>query len=576
MSTTLPPQLVKKSRKRNMLLVLLVLIVAGGAGIFLARGSGTMTWAVRKVYPSYRVRKWPGKMATCKPADFAKNVPVTTDVSVSFRVSYGALDPKSLNSKSVNLIRTFDQKVIPSTMDLSEPLTIHVKPNQPLDPRTNYQLHINPHLTDTRAVQMTPYIISFDTAGPIDSAIVFEKVVQPTAQGAMFTVVVIGPDGKLWAGSDDGRIFRFPVAADGMLGTPEVITSLKEYNKGKIPEYPNGDRLLIGLCFDPASTKENPIAWVTNGYPGFRKVPDLSGHVTRLAGPNLETVNDVVVGLPRSVKDHLTLQDTFGPDGALYFCNGSNSAMGAPDEIWGNRKQQPLCASVLRLDPSKVKLGEIIDAAPPKYDPKAPDAPLTVYATGIRNAYDLIWHSNGHLYVPTNGSAAEGNTPESPQAPSLHQVRVAEDDWLFDIQKGHYYGHPTVLNGHYVLNGGNPTPEYDFAEICEYPVGTKSDPAWTPATYSFGQHISANGVIEYKSDKFNGRMKGALIVCRYAYDSDLIVLNLDKTGKVSETLTGMKGMTRFNAPLDVIEDPQNGNLYVAEYGGKCITLLRAK
>ena len=39
---------------------------------------------------------------------------------------------------------------------------------------------------------------------------------------------------------------------------------------------------------------------------------------------------------------------------------------------------------------------------------------MTVYASGIRNAFDLVWHTNGQLYVPTNGSAAGGNTPATP------------------------------------------------------------------------------------------------------------------------------------------------------------------
>ncbi len=38
------------------------------------------------------------------------------------------------------------------------------------------------------------------------------------------------------------------------------------------------------------------------------------------------------------------------------------------------------------------------------YDPYDPGAALTIYATGVRNAYDLLWHSNGRLYVPVNGS----------------------------------------------------------------------------------------------------------------------------------------------------------------------------
>jgi glucose/arabinose dehydrogenase len=47
------------------------------------------------------------------------------------------------------------------------------------------------------------------------------------------------------------------------------------------------------------------------------------------------------------------------------------------------------------------------------YNPYAGNAPLTIYASGVRNAFDLVWHSNGALYVPTNGSNYDGTTPAS-------------------------------------------------------------------------------------------------------------------------------------------------------------------
>jgi hypothetical protein len=40
-----------------------------------------------------------------------------------------------------------------------------------------------------------------------------------------------------------------------------------------------------------------------------------------------------------------------------------------------------------------------------------PDALLTVYASGTCNSYDLVWHSNGHIYVPANGSNRGGVVP---------------------------------------------------------------------------------------------------------------------------------------------------------------------
>jgi hypothetical protein len=45
---------------------------------------------------------------------------------------------------------------------------------------------------------------------------------------------------------------------------------------------------------------------------------------------------------------------------------------------------------------------------------------------------------------------------------------------------------------------------------------------------------------------------------------------------VIETIAGIDGFTGFTDPLDVLQDPKTGNLYVAEYGGRRITLLRPR
>src|SRR5688500_14905557 len=82
--------------------------------------------------------------------------------------------------------------------------------------------------------------------------------------------------------------------------------------------------------------------------------------------------------------------------------------------------------------------------------------PLPLYATGVRNAFDCAWHSNGNLYVPTHGSSAGGHAPAGGGAPPIRNLSTAEDDWLFKIAPGKYHGHPNPVQGHFVLNGGNP------------------------------------------------------------------------------------------------------------------------
>ena len=202
-----------------------------------------------------------------------------------------------------------------------------------------------------------------------------------------------------------------------------------------------------------------------------------------MSGPDLQTVQDVVVGLPRSVRDHLTEQPCFGPDGALYFCQASNSSMGAPDDVWGNRPERLLSAAILRLDVTKVTPGQplnVVDARRRRHlQPLRPGAPLTIYATGVRNTFDLLWSREGILYAPNNGSSAGGNTPGAlpaadavgrhngtrpdtgapyagPDVPALTNVPDTEPDFLFRITPGKYYGHPNPARGEYVLNGGNP------------------------------------------------------------------------------------------------------------------------
>ena len=285
----------------------------------------------------------------------------------------------------------------------------------------------------------------------------------------------------------------------------------------------------------------------------------------------------MVVHLPRSVRDHLTNQPSFGPDGALYIPQPSNNAFGAPDAAWGERPERLLSATILRLDVAVTGDGPI-DARTADgrgcYDPEAAGAPLTIYADGVRLAYDLLWHSNGHLYAPVNGSSAGGNAPAGNGVPALHDIPTSEHDWLVKVRRGSYYGHPNPQRGHYVLNGGNPTAAQDPAEIPQYPVATRPDAAWDPPIYDFGDHVSPNGIIEYRSSAFGGRLRNRLLVCRYNAGSDILCLTLDAEGDVSFLTAGIPGLTGLTNPLNLTEDVRTGCLYVAEYGARRITLIR--
>ncbi len=253
---------------------------------------------------------------------------------------------------------------------------------------------------------------------------------------------------------------------------------------------------MIGLAFDPASSTKT--LWISHSdghyIPGVSTAYDWSGKITRLTGNftgndgnGTATKTLFVKGLPRSAKDHETNSLAFGPDGALYVNQGSMSAMGSPDNAWGRRPEHLLSASVLRIDTGGITTRplDVQTADGGTYNPFASGADVTVYASGIRNAYDLVFHTNGHLYVPANGSAAGGNTPATPDTlPSTCSTRIdrstngdwtgpgvpgvsstsgnqipAQPDLLFDVRKGKYYGHPNPSRCEYTSFGANPTAE---------------------------------------------------------------------------------------------------------------------
>ncbi|GHB07208.1 carbohydrate-binding protein [Salinicola rhizosphaerae] len=344
------------------------------------------------------------------------------------------------------------------------------------------------------------------------------------------------------------------------------------------------------------------------------------------------TAETYITGLPRSNGDHVTNSLTFHanpeydavtnpdvPPYLLYVSQGANTAMGGDDSAWGNRPERLLNAAILEIDPTReapeggfdvsteplptdgsntrytdddgdLKNGPIDmgggqylvfaedgtatmqdadgNILLEYYDPYAEDAVLKIYATGIRNGYDLVWHSNGNLYVPTNGSAAGGVTPDDPSTAydeALINVGI-EDDWLFKVEEGGYYGHPDPLRDEYILNGGNPTDGEDVNETDEYQVGTDPDSNYQiDDVYSLGTNRSPNGAIEYTSNIFGATLAGSLLFVEYSGGDDIRWISLDEDGNVSSdtVLRDVDGnVISYVDPLDIIENPLTGQLYL--------------
>ena len=303
------------------------------------------------IHPSASKRP---SVTSVNPDNISVNVSENTSISTSvLKLPNGGINNNTLTPASVYLTEEKTGALVPSNVNgTGGGDAITLVPSSPLKLSTTYKFTITSLVKDTRDSSFIPYSSTFTTGSGSTTALIaakFDKVNLPNAAG-QYSTLTMGPDDKLYALEIDGIIKRFTIRPDGTLDNPELLYSL-------LDEYGVRTKTLsIGFTFDPSATASNLVAWVTHNTFVFQDGPDWDGKLSRLSGPNLNNVQDVLIHLPRSAKDHLTNSIAFGPDGALYFTQGSNTAMGSADNTWGSREEHLLSGAVLRLDVSKLHL----------------------------------------------------------------------------------------------------------------------------------------------------------------------------------------------------------------------------
>ncbi|HKM39066.1 MAG TPA: hypothetical protein VJ036_02230, partial [bacterium] len=179
------------------------------------------------------------------------------------------------------------------------------------------------------------------------------------------------------------------------------------------------------------------------------------------------TRRDLITDLP-SLGDHQNGDLLFGPDGALYFGQGSatNAGVVGSDNFvyaWADRHpdfhdipsrdftltgENYTSLDLKRTDPTAAKatgafarFGQIREpgekvrgqvpasAAVHRFDPE--DGTLTIYADGLRNPYGLTQDRDGNIYASVLGYDDRG-------------VRAATSspDWIMKLEEGAWYGWP--------------------------------------------------------------------------------------------------------------------------------------
>lgn len=362
---------------------------------------------------------------------------------------------------------------------------------------------------------------------------------EPSASIEQPTTLAIGPDGRLYIGQLDGKIVALTLDDARNVVAAEVIAT------GVLL----GD--VLGIAFNPADPPDPVTLYVshTTLYAGDDG-PKYAGKVSKLVAPDFQPV-DVVTGLPVSAVEHGTNGITFDADGRLYIAQGGTTNAGIPSDRH-SRAETPLSSAILIADLTGPSFDGRITYDPP--DEASSDAgqvggDVRVFASGLRNPYDLVVHSNGQIYATDNGpNAADGKRStgcgsdgDGPDGP----------DELNLVLEGRYYGHPNRNRG-----------RADERQCFYRPPDDTTGPA-TPPLATLGYFVSADGMAEYTSDAFDGRMRGDLIYVEWAQGRVWrVVLGGDGTSVVSISQLLPEPLER---PIDVAVAP-DGTLYIAEMG----------
>ena len=408
------------------------------------------------------------------------------------------------------------------------------------------------------------------------------------------TSLTVGPDGRLYTSVVNGKLFvmtidqaklgqagQVPVTAvqefDDIYLHPSLTCNINNdpFNCQQLSSTGSG-RQVTGIAIDPASTASKVILYVSNSGLGKAStditLDTYSGTITRLvfepdpanAARQVVTSNqDLVVGLPRSREAHSINGMTIGSDGWLYLSVGGNTNAGQPSTFFANLPEYFLSASVVRLNLASL-VGRTLPVDVHNVKQRSDLTPLQgvfeLYATGYRNGYDLLWHSNGRLYLNSNAAnQSQGNTPGTTDGCSTPSISPGDQpDTLNLVTAGIYGGHPDPARGECVWGDGtiyspDLQPLSTFrAPITKYVNGGSSD-----------------GIAEYKSDAFNGALRGNLISATYAGDQTVRRVILSPDGS---SVQQVSALGTFVQPLDVWVDV-SGNVWVAEYGANRVTVL---
>lgn len=376
------------------------------------------------------------------------------------------------------------------------------------------------------------------------------------------TTLTFGPDGRLYAATVQGKIVAYTLDDNGNVTATQNINTLNTATN-------NG---ILGIAFNPFDPPSPVKLYVAhgelfaNGGACFDGTSPYSGEVSVLTGPNFDTAQPLITGLPVSNHDHGINGMQFDNAGNLLICIGGATNAGIPACNIGNVPESPFSGGILKAEiwrpdfhgevqyvdrtTGAINMDQVYGA---DVDPIR-GLDLYEYAPGLRNSFDLVYTTGNRIYATDNGPNP-GFGPASTSATTQSQTDPNEGDELLRIEEDHYYGHPNRNRGrcddrqnvYHDLNGVSVQGVFDQA-LTEL----------TPST---------DGIMEYRSEAFNGDMRGDIIVQKWNGPTRRIQLSAD-----GRTVLANDALNVTADSLDITMGP-GGTIYGTNYSDNKISVL---
>ncbi len=420
------------------------------------------------------------------------------------------------------------------------------------------------------------------------------------------TTLQFGPDGRLYAAQQDGKILVYTIARTApntynvtATETISLVQNIQNYNDDGTANSTK-KRQVTGLLV--VGTATNPVLYVSSSdwriaVGSDSNLDTNSGTISRLTwnGSSWQMVH-LVRGLPRNEENHATNGLALDPvNNLLYIAQGGNTNMGAPSNNFAFQPEYALSAAVLVADldvignstydiptlddPSRTNSAPGVDQGDPFGGNNGNNqarwvvgGPVQVFAGGFRNPYDVIISESGRIYTVDNGSNQGWGGPPINEGPGGNCTNAPNElnsashpDGLHLLSLGYYGGHPAPVRGNpdglYASEADSPVP-FALADPveCDYQIRGVEDSSLTtwPA--------SSNGFDEYTASNFGGQLTGDLLVTSFDSNVYRVVLNAAGTQAVSNTVffSNIGGV-----PLDLTAQGNTdifpGTVWVANY-----------